>query len=64
MNHTAKRTYEILLGKDKWTTRETRESMLAMLANRGGLKAVKRGYTTWVVYGANGMRCGSVQELS
>jgi len=56
------KTYEILIGKDKWTTRETRETLLAMFAKRG-LVAVKRGYTTWVVY-ENGTRCGSVQELS
>ncbi len=55
-------TFEILLGTDKWTTRETSESVLAMLAKRG-LKAVKRGYTTWVVYGDDGMRIGSMQEL-
>jgi hypothetical protein len=55
------RTFEIVTGTDKWTTRETRESVLAMLANRG-LKAVKRGYTTWVIY-ENGKRCGSMQEI-
>jgi len=60
MNNTT--TFEILLGKDKWTTRETKESLLTMLAKRG-MKAVKRGYTTWVVYGADKMRCGSIQEI-
>ncbi len=55
-------TYEILLGKTNTTIRATRQSMLEMLNGRG-LTAVKRGYTTWVVY-EDGKRCGSVQELS
>ena len=60
----ATQTFEILLGKNNemTTIRDTKEGMLKMLAERG-LMAVKRGYTTWVVY-ENKMRCGSVQELS
>ena len=63
MINAANRTYEILLGFKRETTtiRDTRDGLLKML-NARGLTAVKRGYTTWVVY-ENGVRCGSVQEI-
>lgn len=58
-------TYEIVLGKtspyEKWSTRETRESVLEMLAARG-LNPVKKGYTTWALY-EKGARVGSVREV-
>lgn len=54
-------TFEIVLGNDKMTIRDTEEGMVTMLNNRN-LVAVKRGYTTWVVY-ENGKRCGSVDEI-
>ncbi len=62
MDANQNKTYEILLGKDLMTIRDTKEGLIKMLNGRG-LTAVKRGYTTWVVY-ENKMRCGSVQELS
>lgn len=55
------KTFEVLLGKDLMTIRDTKDGMLKLLTGRN-LSAVKRGYTTWVVY-ENGTRCGSVQEL-
>jgi hypothetical protein len=60
MNATQKHTFEIQIGSDSWTTRETQESVLAMLAKRG-LTAVKRGYTTWCVY-ENGTRVGLMDD--
>lgn len=61
MNTAATKTFEITLGADKWTTRETQASVLAMLAGRG-LTAKKRGYTTWCVY-ENGIRVGLMDDL-
>jgi hypothetical protein len=53
--------FEIVIGSDKWTTRETLDSVRTMLSIRG-LNAVKRGYTTWALY-EGGKRVGSMCEL-
>ena len=61
MNTAATKTFEILLASDKWTTRETRGSVLEML-NKRGVSAVKRGYTTWALFEGS-KRVGSMQEI-